>query len=178
MLSLLKICIEFVCAIGTSERALWENLADFSALPREGKEGRWLDEVSPDFSQMENQICGRGSKLDFLRIEITQQACISRLIGRLQISFVIKWEDCHCCWKGYKEGGRGLHPSPVYNGLHPVVSLSLAFASCQLQARHCPDLFLMHCCILRVFFSFASSSTLYPCQSFGGSVGRWVQVSN
>ena len=94
------------------ERALWENLADFSALPREGKEGRWLDEVSPDFSQMENQICGRGSKLDFLRIEITQQSYISTpLVGTIQISFVINGEDCYCRWKGYKEEVASLHPS-------------------------------------------------------------------
>ena len=152
MLSLLKICIEFVCAIGTSERALWENLADFSALPREWKEGSVIRRSVARFFPNGKSNLWLGNKLDFLRIEITQQACISRLIGRLQISFVIKWEDCHCCWKGYKEGGRGLHPSPVYNGLHPVVSLSLAFASCQLQARHCPDLFLMHYRIL-FFFS-------------------------
>ena len=64
-------------------------------------------EVSPDFSQMENQICGGGNKLDFLRIETTQQTYVSTLllVGRIQISFVISGEDCYCCWKGYKEEG-------------------------------------------------------------------------
>ena len=30
-LNLSNICFEFECAIGTRERAVWENLADFSA---------------------------------------------------------------------------------------------------------------------------------------------------
>ena len=69
---------------------------------------------------MENQICGRGNKLDFLRIEITQQSYISTLlVGRIQISFVINREDCYCCWKGYKEKGASTLLegfTTVYNG--------------------------------------------------------------
>ena len=63
---------------------------------------------------------------------------ISRLVGRIEICDQPR-EDC--CWKGYKEF---LHPSPrVYNGLHPVVSVSLpAFASDQQHAS--PDNFLIH----------------------------------
>ena len=103
----LNICLEFlhICAIRTSERAVWENLADFSSPPRERKEGSVISGSVARFFPNGKSNLWLGNKLDFLRIEITQQACISRLIGRLQISFVISGEDCYCCWKGYKEEG-------------------------------------------------------------------------
>ena len=75
-----------------AERAVWENLADFSiAVPSsERKEGSVIRGSEARFFPNGKSNLWLGNKLDFLRIEITQQACISRLIGRLQISFVIK----------------------------------------------------------------------------------------
>ena len=113
-----------------SERAVWENLADFSSPPRERKEGSVIRGSVARFFPNGKSNLWLGNKLDFLRIEITQQACISRLIGGLQISFVIKWEDCYCCWKGYKEGGGA--STPPFSGLQWFTPRSFPFSAIPL----------------------------------------------
>ena len=85
-----------ICMCNPAERAVWENLADFSiAVPSsERKEGSVIRGSEARFFPNGKSNLWLGNKLDFLRqIEITQQSCISQhRMGSYIISFVIRVE--------------------------------------------------------------------------------------